>query len=302
MEARKKAYLQLHLAVFLFGFTGILGKLILLPALTLVWWRSLLSWIFMLPHLKKAGGLKSLDRRRFWIYLGIGGVVALHWICFYGSIKLSNSSVAMVCLAFIPVFTAFCESIFHWRPLRMVDVLTGCLTIPAMWLILQNIDLQYRVGFLVGVLAALLSAVFVTLNKKYIHGAGPIQISWLELFAVWLVLSVLLPFYAMSAPQAAFLPDLSSAIYLVILSYFCTALAYVMSLKALYHTSAFSAMLAFNLEPVYGILFAMALLKEHKELNPPFYLGVAILLATVFLYPMLKRRFPGKLKMADQDK
>lgn len=291
---RQKAILHLHLAVFLFGFTGILGKLILLPALTLVWWRALLSWILMLPNLRQAGGLKNVAPSSAFIFLGIGVVVCFHWMCFYGSIKLSNSSIAMICLAFIPIFTAFFESIFNKRPLNRLDVVTGLVTIPSMWMIVQNIDLSLRLGFAVGVLAALFSAIFASLNKKYISRATPIQISWLELFAVWLVLSFIIPVMYFYQPELKFLPTGMDLVYLVLLSYICTVVAYVLALKSLHHLSAFSAMLAFNLEPIYGIILAIVVFSEHKEFNISFYTGVFILILSVFMHPILQKKWGSK--------
>lgn len=288
---RQKAILNLHLAVFLFGFTGVLGKLILLPALTLVWWRALMSWILMLPNLKQAGGLKNLAPRSIFIFLGIGVVVCFHWMCFYGSIKLSNSSIAMICLAFIPIFTAFFESLFNKRPLNRLDVITGLITIPSMWMIVQNIDLSYRLGFAVGVLASLFSAVFASLNKKYIMRAKAIQISWLELFAVWLVLSLIIPFMYFFQPDMKFLPTGMDFIYLLLLSYVCTVVSYVLALKSLHHLSAFSSMLAFNLEPIYGIILAIVVFSEHKDFNIYFYIGALILILSVFLHPILQKKW-----------
>lgn len=291
---RQKAILNLHLAVFLFGFTGILGKLILLPALTLVWWRALMSWILMLPNLKQAGGLKNVSTRSILIFLGIGVIVCFHWMCFYGSIKLSNSSIAMICLAFIPIFTAFFESLFNKRPLNRLDVITGFITIPSMWMIVQNIDLSFRLGFAAGVLASLFSAIFASLNKKYIMKATAIQISWLELFSVWLVLSIIIPFMYFYQPELKFLPTGMDFLYLILLSYVCTVVSYVLALKSLHHLSAFSSMLAFNLEPIYGIVLAILVFSEHKEFNAYFYIGASILILSVFLHPILQKKWSPK--------
>lgn len=289
MTSGSKSVFQLHLAVFLFGFTGILGKVILLPALILVWWRSLLSFILMIPNLRSSHYFKGLERKHILTYLGIGFLVGLHWIFFYGSIKLSNSSIAMICLALIPVFTIFFEALFMKTPINRLDVITGCITIPAMYMIVQNIDFTYRLGFVAGILSALFSACFVALNKKYILHASPLQISWIEMFGVWLLMTLFLPFVFYFMPEAKFLPSFSDLIYLLLLSYACTVVSYVLALKALKHISAFSAMLIFNMEPVYGIILAIFLLQEHKELNGMFYVGVVIILATVFIHPLLKK-------------
>ncbi len=291
MDSLKKSFIFLHIAVFLFGFTGILGKLIILPALILVWWRALLTWVLMLPKMFGKGGFKDLKPAHFKIFTLIGIVVALHWICFYGSIKLSNSSIAMICLAFIPIFTAFFESMFNKRPLQWLDILTGLFSMPGMWMIFQNIEVSFRIGFFVGILSALLSACFATLNKKYIHHTNPINITWIELFSVWMFLSVLMPFIFLFNPNLKFLPSYMDLMYLIILSVVCTYVAYVLAVRSLKNLSAFSAMLTFNLEPVYGLIIAIVILKEHKQLNTMFYIGVLIIMISVFLHPILAKRF-----------
>ena len=110
MKSETKSYFYVHFAVFLFGFTGILGQLIELPAIILVWWRALLTWVLLIPYMLYSGAFSHFDKQNFKIFSRIGILVALHWICFYGSIKLANASVAMICLATIPVLTAFFEA------------------------------------------------------------------------------------------------------------------------------------------------------------------------------------------------
>lgn len=291
MDSLKKSFVFLHIAVFLFGFTGILGKLILLPALILVWWRALLTWIIILPRMFGKTGFKTIDLHSFKIFMSIGVVVGLHWICFYGSIKLSNSSIAMICLAFIPIFTAFFESIFNKRPLEWLDIFIGFICLPGMWMILQNIEVSFRLGFFVGILSALLSACFATLNKKYIQRSNPINITWIELFSVWAFLTILLPFLFVFNPDIKFFPTKMDWLYLIVLSVICTYVAYVLVIRSLKNLSAFSAMLTFNLEPVYGIIIAIVFLKEHKQLNLMFYAGVVIIMISVFLHPLLSKKF-----------
>ncbi|MBK9722417.1 MAG: DMT family transporter [Saprospiraceae bacterium] len=297
MDSLRKSFILLHIGVFLFGFTGILGKLILLPALILVWWRSLLTWILLLPQMFKNHGFQTMNRKSLFTFLGIGVLVGLHWICFYGSIKLSNSSIAMICLAFIPLFTAFFEAWFHKKKLKRLDIFIGLITLPGMWMILQNIELNYRLGFGIGILAAILSASFATLNKKYISKSDPISITWIELFSVWLFMTILLPVVFIIDPSANFLPSKMDWLYLFILSYLCTVVSYVFVVRSLKNLSAFTAMLAFNLEPVYGIILAVVLIQEHKQLNGMFYLGVIIILASVFLHPFLEKNLKSFTKL-----
>lgn len=291
MDSVKKSFFLLHLAIFLFGFTGILGKMILLPALVLVWWRSLLTWVLMLPKMYRVKGFQKMDSKTFKRFMWIGLLVGLHWICFYGSIKLANSSVAMICLAFIPLSTAFFEALFQKKKIKSLDIGTGLIILPGMWLILQNIDFSYRLGFGVGILAAVFSAAFATLNKKYIKTSDEILISWIELFSVWCLMSILMPVVYLFDPNFKFFPSGSDWFYLLFLSYFCTVVAYVFVIRSLQNLSAFTAMLAFNMEPVYGIILAIAVLNEHRQLNLPFYIGVFIILTSVLLHPYLEKKF-----------
>lgn len=135
MDAKRKALIMVHFAVLLFGFTGILGALIKLPAITLVWWRALLTWAIMLPMVLSQKENKLWLWHKWKTFLFIGIFVALHWACFYGSIKLSNSSVAMICLAMIPVFTAICDGLFNGQKIKRLDLWIGIAIIPGIVLI-----------------------------------------------------------------------------------------------------------------------------------------------------------------------
>ncbi|MBK7466187.1 MAG: DMT family transporter [Saprospiraceae bacterium] len=221
MDIKQKSYLSLHFAVFLFGFTGILGAVIDLPAITLVWWRALITWIGLIPILYLTKELKLPRRKDFLTFFFIGILVAIHWICFYGAIKLSNSSVAMICLATIPVFTTICETLINKNKWNRSDIFH------------RHSDYSWNVAhcseyfdsistrFLVGIIASIFSAIFATLNKKHITKGTSMQITWIELFSVWCFISLFLPFYHYYNPTVAFLPsgdDSSSSQYSVPLS------------------------------------------------------------------------------------
>ncbi|MDQ3141518.1 MAG: DMT family transporter [Bacteroidota bacterium] len=295
MNLIQRSYLFLHLAVFLFGFTGILGDLILLPAIILVWWRALLTWTIMSPYMWSSGKWKKITKKTFLIFLGIGVIVALHWICFYGSIKLANSSVAMICLATISIMTAFFEAWLNKKRIQWTDVFIGILIIPGILLIIQNISADFRVGFWIGILAAAFSALFAALNKKYIATIDPISLTWIELFSVWLFITLLLPIIYWQMPEYKFLPTSTDWLYLLVLSIACTIVAYVLAVKALQHLSAFSTMLTFNLEPVYGIILSILILKEYKEFNLWFYVGVFIIFVSIFIHPYLNNKIKPEI-------
>lgn len=290
MQAERRANLELHLAVFLWGFTAILGDLIQLSALVLVWWRVLITPLSLLLLMRSLKAFQGMPRRLALQYMGIGVLVALHWLAFYGAIKLANASVALICMATTSFFTAFLEPLFLRQRVKGYEIFLGLLIIPGMMLIVNNLDFSMMKGFWAGLAAALLAATFGTLNKKMVAKAHPYQITFLELSSSWIFLSLLLPFFFRQNPELAFWPSWLDLGYLLVLAILCTTLPYILSLRALHHLSAFGANLVINLEPVYGIALAWLILKENKELSPGFYWGVLIILAAVFSYPVIKKR------------
>ncbi|MCB9283195.1 MAG: DMT family transporter [Lewinellaceae bacterium] len=291
MNSTRRAYLELHLAVFLWGFTAILGDLIQLSALVLVWWRVLITPISLLFLMRSFRAIRQMPRKLALQYMGIGVLVALHWLAFYGAIKLANASVSLICMATTSLFTAFLEPLLLRQRIKGYEIVLGLMIIPGMALIVNNLEIGMMAGFWVGLAAAFLAATFGTLNKKLVTKAHPYQITFLELGSSWIFLSLLLPFFLHSNPDMAFWPTRWDLVLLLVLALLCTTLPYILSLRALHHLSAFAANLTINLEPVYGIILAWLLLNDNKELSPGFYWGVLIILAAIFSYPMMRKRF-----------
>ena len=278
------------MAVLLFGFTAILGDLIQLSAVMIVWWRVLITCISLLYFVQFGLKLKSIPKDKVFKFLGIGILVALHWITFYGAIKLSNASVALICFASTSLFTSFLEPAILGRSIEKLQVIMGLMVIPGMWLIVNTVESSMMNGIYVGLLSALLAAIFSTLNKRLIDDADSYSITFLELGSAWIFISLLIPVLIWNGTDIQFWPVGSDWIYLVVLALLCTTLAYILSLRALKHVSAFVANLTINMEPVYGILLAIVLLNDHKELSPRFYIGVVLISAIVFSYPLIKKR------------
>jgi len=288
MTPNGKAFWQIHFCVLLWGFTAILGKLISLPALALVCWRMLLvaSTLLLLPRVWR--GLRGMSWRLLAIYAGIGVVVALHWLTFYGAIKLSNASVAVSCLALGSIFAATLEPLIASRKFEMRELALGIFVVPGIVLLVGGVPVGMHLGIAVGVASSFLTALFSVLNKRYVERANPLTVTAIELGAgvlFLLALSPLVPNFGSPLP----IPGAHDAALLVLLAAGCTLLPFTLSLVALRKISAFSTQLALNLEPVYAILLAIPLLGEQRELAPRFYLGVAIILAAVFAQPVLNR-------------
>jgi drug/metabolite transporter (DMT)-like permease len=291
MNTTKRAYLELHIAVLLFGFTAILGNLIQLSAIVLVWWRVFLASLFFLMFTKAAAQIRLMPRRTFWKFVGIGCVVTLHWLAFYGSIKLANASVALICMATTSFQSALLEPLMTRKPIKWYEVAVGVIIIPAMVFIAGNLPSNMTTGLVVGMISAFLVVIFSILNKKSIDEADPLSISLLELGSSCLFLTFLLPIYFYFDKNAAFMPSAMDWIYLLVLAILCTNIGYLLATRSLKHLSAFATNLTVNLEPIYGIILAVVILKENKDLPPSFYVGSTTILIAVLSYPFLKKRF-----------
>ncbi|NUO75225.1 DMT family transporter [Lysobacter sp. 5GHs7-4] len=293
MTPTAKAQVQIHFCVLLWGFTAILGKLISLPALPLVWWRMLIvvAALALLPKVWR--GLRAMPARLLWSYAGIGVLVALHWLTFYGAIKLANASVAATCIALATVFTALIEPKLAKRRFSKRELALGVAVLPGVALVVGGVPHGMRLGVAVGALSALLVALFSSLNKRLVEHGDPLTVTALELGAGTLALTALAPVMPLLFPAFAgellVLPGARDAALLVLLSLVCTLLPFALSLVALRHMTAFAAQLAINLEPVYAIVLAIALLGEQRELSTLFYVGVAIILSAVFVHPLISR-------------
>lgn len=287
MGATRTAHWQIHACVFLWGFTAILGKLISLPALALVWWRMLLVSVALLLAPRVWRGLRALPPRLLRAYAGIGVLVALHWLTFYGSIKLANASVAVTCIALAPVFLAIVEPWIAGRKLDWRELLLGLAVVPGVAMVVGGVPRGMHAGIAVGVLSALLVAVFGAWNKRLVEHADPLTVTFVELGAGTAFLGVVAVAMAPLASGPVMpVPGLRDAGLLLVLAMACTLLPFALSLVALRQLSAFQAQLAVNLEPVYAIVLAVLLLDEQRELTTTFYAGVAVVLAAVFAKPV----------------
>lgn len=291
MNPTRKAFWQIHFCVVLWGFTAVLGKMISLPALPLVWWRLLIvvAALALVPRVWR--GLRAMPPRLILAYAGIGVLVALHWLTFYGAIKLSNASVGATCIALGTVFVAMIEPWLTRTRFSKRELALGLLVLPGVVLVVGGVPHGMRAGIVVGALSALLVAVFGSLNKRLVEHGDPLTVTALELGAGALALAALAPAMPFVFPAFAgdllAMPDTRDVLLLLGLSLACTLLPFTLSLVALRHMSAFAQQLAVNLEPVYAIVLAILLLGEQRELTPQFYFGVAIILTAVFVYPLL---------------
>lgn len=289
MQPVNQARLQIHFCVLLWGFTAILGKLITLPALPLVWWRMLLVALALLMTPRVWRGLRKMPAQIRWAYAGIGVLVSLHWLSFYAAIKLSNASVGATCIALGPVFLAFIEPWIARRKFDRRELVVGVAVVPGVVMVVGGVPHDMRLGIAVGVLSALFVALFGSLNKRLVEHGDPLTVTFIELGTGTVFLTLLAPLLPHAGP-AFMLPNLHDALLLAALAFGCTLLPFTLALVALRHLSAFGTQMVTNLEPVYAIVLAIVLLGEQHVLDGWFYVGVAVILAAVFMHPLLNRQ------------
>ncbi len=291
----KKALLQLHLSVFLAGFTGVLGRLITVNESLLVWYRMFFSALILLAISMFTKKIKLLHWKKMLPLIGIGGIIALHWVTFYGSIKYANISVALVCFSAVGFFSSFLDPLISNRKMIMTEVLLGMLVMFGVYLIF-HFDQHFRTGIIFGIISAFLATIFPILNKRFVGEHDADTITFYEIGGGWMVLNFVVPVYLMFSPVTTYLPNAKDLFWLLFMSLFCTVLAFNLSVMALSKVSPFTVNLTFNLEPVYGILLAFLFYNEHKTLGPSFYAGISIIILTVVLQTVKVWRDSGAQK------
>jgi drug/metabolite transporter (DMT)-like permease len=280
--------LHLHFIVVLLGFTGILGKLITLPAMELVWYRMTIAALGLWLWLYFTRRLKPISIRKVAIYLLAGVVVALHWITFFGSIKSSTVSIALACFAATTLFTGFIEPLFFRYRISRIEVGLGLIIIAALGIIFR-FEPDYLTGILLGLLSAFLSAVFMVLNKQFRKHESPLIITFYEMIGGAVTISLFLAVYAGSNPVQLTLHGLD-VVWIAVLALVCTCYAFVASIFVMRSLSAYNVVLTISLEPVYGIVLAWLFFGDAELMTTQFYIGTVLIIASVFSYSLFKKR------------
>jgi len=278
----KRAFFQLHIAVFLAGFTGVLGRLITLNEAVLVWYRMMIAcfvlWISLLFQKRKP----AASRKLFIQASTVGFLLAMHWVSFFAGIKNSNVSTALVCLSAMGFFTAILEPVMLRRPFDMIEVLLGLLAIAGISIVF-HFDPHYKLGIIISLFSALLASIFPIFNRQILQKMDAETATRYQLSGGFIFITLLMPVYLYYFPVDKLLPSLSDFAWLLVLGILCTVVAYDLFMKALQKISAFTVNLSYNLEPIYGIGMAFLIYREDKEVSPGFYYGFCLIVAAVIL-------------------
>lgn len=281
----KNTFLKLHLAVLIGSATGLFGKLISLHALPLSFWRTTIATVAIAIILLFKKSIHKVSLIDFLKMATAGAFIALHWVFFYASIKASNISVGVICYSLLGFFTAFLEPIINKKPFSYRDFFYSLLTVAGILLIFQ-LDTQFRLGIVLGVISTFLASFYSIISKKL--DAQKIcpssSLLMYELTGGTFVLLLVCFVYGYWHPEITFIPDnLTDITMLLLLALICTAFMYFLILQVLKNVSAFTVGLTYNLEPVYSIIFAILFFGESKKLGFAFYSGLTLIILSVGL-------------------
>lgn len=281
-----KSYLHLHLIVFIWGFTAVLGALISLDALPLVWWRMAIATTIILLFIGWKKIPLRLTKKAILFMILAGLVIALHWLTFFKAIKVSNVSVTLACLSTGAFFASFLEPLLYGKKVVWYEVLFGLIVVLGLYIIF-NVEGDYVLGIVLALTSAFLSALFSVINGKFAKEYHPATISFYELLGGVFFLSIYL-LVTSGFSVAFFQISLSDLGWLFLLASVCTAYAFIASVAVMKHLTPYTVMLTINLEPIYGIILAVLVFNEKEKMNPSFYVGALIILSTVLLNAVVK--------------
>lgn len=281
-------YLHLHLIVFIWGFTAVLGALITIDAIPLVWYRMIIASLLVVLFMAFKKKPFKFPRKVLLGFCLAGLIIAVHWLTFFGAIKVSNVSVALSVMSTGAFFTSLLEPIFYKRKIIFYEVVFGLIAIIGLYIIF-NASTQYFLGIILALISAFLSALFSVINGKYAKRYNAASISFYELSFGVLCISVYLLFTEGFSADF-FKISISDWGYLFILASVCTAYAFIASVHVMKWLSPYTVMLTINLEPVYGIILALFILGDSENMSPQFYYGAAVILLTVIANGIIKNR------------
>ena len=274
--------------VLILGFTGIFGKLISLNTIELVWYRMLIAFITLFTFLAFKKELTKIKKKDFFGLLFVGSLVAVHWFFFFESIKVSNVSVAVVCLSTASFCSAMIEPFFLKRKPKLYEYILGIVVFVTLFLMLEA-ETKYTMGYIYGIIASFLGTLFTLYNAKYINRLEASKITMVEMLAGVIIFSILM-LINKEIGISNLKININDFLYLFLLGTICTAAVFVWMVEIMKYISPYSLIMAINLEPIYSIVLALIIFSESEHMNLSFYIGASVIILVVFLESYLKNK------------
>jgi drug/metabolite transporter (DMT)-like permease len=286
-----QTYFLLHFIVLILSFTAILGKLIETSALSVVFFRTFFATLGLgLILYLSADFKKKYKRKSIWKLIGVGAIIGIHWICFFGSAKVSTVSVSLVIFSTTSFFTSILEPLIRKQAINPIEIILGIGVTLGVYLIF-TFESQYTAGILIGIIGALLAAIFSILNTQLTNEFPLKVLTFYELLGAFLVTLVLIPIIYLTNPASLihFIPTSTDLIWVLVLGLVCTVGPYLGMAYLLRKISAFTLNLSVNMEPVYGIILAFLIFGESEKMTSGFYWGSLCILLTLLIHPLWNR-------------
>ncbi len=294
-------YFKLHFVVFLWGFTAILGLLISIPAVEMVFYRTLLAALGLAALIVVTNNSFHLSQKDLFKIIGTGFIVGIHWITFFASAKVSNASVSLVGFATASLWTAFLEPLMGRKKIKGFEVILGLMVVLGLYIIF-SFDFKYPLGLALGIASGFTMALFSVYNSRFVKRTHPYTITFYEMIGAFLCTVLFLPIYKSTWAMDHTLqlsPNALDWVYILLLSLVCSVYAYSAGIELLKRLSVFFVQLTLNMEPLYGIIMAVIIFGESERMHREFYIGTAIIILAVIAYPLLKTKL-STYRLPDQ--
>ncbi len=285
-------YFKLHFLVFLWGFTAILGKLCALPAVEMIFYRTLFAAVGMGVLILLVKGSFKVSKNDFLKIVLTGFIVGTHWLTFFISGRVANVSVSLVGFATASLWTAILEPLAKGYRIKAIELIFGMIVLIGLYIIFSS-DFSYSTGLILGVISGLTCAIFSIINSQMVKRVDSFTITFYEMVGAWVVTLLFFPFYIYTWAEGYELrmaPSLTDIVCIALLAWLCTVYAYSAAVELMKKISAFFFQLTLNLEPVYGIIMAVIIFGDSEKMNVNFYIGTLIILVAVLSYPLAKRK------------
>ena len=290
MFQKYKYHFALHLIIFIWGFTGILGKLIHLSSEQIVWYRCFIAFISMFIALKLFKLPISIpSKTHFWATLGVGVLVAMHWWTFYQSIYLSTASLGILCLSTVTLHVTWLEPLLFRKKFSLLEFFMGLLVVIGIYIVSDDFKGNEFEALIWGLISALCAALFSVFNAQLVQKIPSTAMSIHEMGIGFLFLTGVL-FFQGKLDTSIFEMTFSDALWLLFLGIVCTCVSFIVTIEVMKKLGAFTVSLSINLEPVYTIILAVIILNEHTLLGYKFYIGATVILLVLLANGLLKRR------------
>ncbi len=284
-------YLKLHFIVFLWGFTAVLGKLVLLPSVEMVFYRTLLAAVGMGVWMLAFRGTFKVTGPDLIKLLLTGLIIAVHWLAFFGAGRIANPSTSLVGFATCSLWAALIEPVAKGRKIQLLEIGLGLVVLLGL-IVIFSFDFQYKLGLLLGVISGLTAALFGVINSRIVARLHAYTITFYEMVGACLGVIMFFPFYTrrLSTGVLDLTPGFLDWVYIALMAWACSVYAFSVSINLSKRLSVFFIQLTLNLEPVYGMILALLVFGQQEVMALHFYMGTLIILSAVVVYPFLTNK------------